>query len=588
MIPQNGRPTRQQIVQVESIPAPVGGLNARDSYAAMPPTDAVIMDNLFPSPSNIACRNGSVAWVNTFSSPVNTLACYSPPNGTRQLFAATGGAVYDVTIKGSNNPAGFSGAASDWWQHTNFSAGGGQYLVMVNGIDPMIVYNGQGWQVVGNGSGPGIIGGTSASNVATITTSTPHKLSSGNVVTLTGCVPAAYNVSNAVITVTSPTSFTYTAASPPGGPLTTLGYFSYAPSITGVLTNTFINVNVFQARLYFIVKNSMQVYFLPLMSIGGAATMLDLSSQASLGGYLVSMATWTIETTSGITEMACFITSEGEVIVYQGSDPTYASSWYKVGSFRVGRPTGYRCTCKIGSDVMIVGADGLVPLSKAMLTDRSQSEIALTDKIKNLINSDIQTYAGYMGWQPILHPFGNKVYLNVPSPDGSYQYVMNTINGSWCRFTGLNANCWEVVGDNIFFAGSFGVYQGDTGDSDNGNPIYCEAIQAPNYFGTHSEKQFTMARPILSSNGPITPAFQINTDYNFSTPTNQNNYVTAQFTPWGSPWYSPWSAVNQIYKSWLSTNSIGYSGAPAIAFSVNGAYVTWQATDVAFTPGGVI
>jgi hypothetical protein len=32
-----------------SVPAPVGGLNSRDSIDAMPPTDALIMSNFFPT-----------------------------------------------------------------------------------------------------------------------------------------------------------------------------------------------------------------------------------------------------------------------------------------------------------------------------------------------------------------------------------------------------------------------------------------------------------------------------------------------------------------------------------------------------------
>ena len=42
-----------------SIPAPVGGLNARDSLAEMPPTDAVKMDNWDANTTNISLRLGA-------------------------------------------------------------------------------------------------------------------------------------------------------------------------------------------------------------------------------------------------------------------------------------------------------------------------------------------------------------------------------------------------------------------------------------------------------------------------------------------------------------------------------------------------
>ena len=580
------RPTRQQTAQIKSVPAPVGGLNAHDAVAEMPPTDAVVMDNFFPGPSVVAVRNGNALQQVGLPGQVKTLACYSPPNGQRKLFAAVGGGIYDVTISGGALTQVFSGTTTDWWQFTNFGAGGGQYLVMVNGQDAMLLFNGTGWEAIGNGTGATITSGSAVGTTVTITTAAAHLLASGDTVTVIGATPAAYNVSGVTITVTGPTTFTYAAASAPGGAMTTIGTYTYAPFITGADPTTFIGVNNFQGRLFFIQKNTMRAWYLPLLSIGGAAQLLDLSSQTLLGGSLIAMATWTLETTAGTVEMACFLTSEGEVITYQGNDPSYASSWYRVGSFRVGRPIGYRCCMKIGSDVAVITADGLVPLSKALLTDRSQRSVAITDKIVNLINSDVQAYAQMKGWQPILYPIGNKVILNVPATTGTYQYVMNTLNGSWCRFTSWAANCWEVMGDALYYGSAGAVYQADVGQSDSGAPINVVCIQAPNYFGSELQKQFTMARPVLTSNGAIQPAFQINPDYNFTAPVNVESYVTAIFTPWGSPWGSAWSPVNEIYRNWLSVGSIGYVGSPAIAFACQGASVTWQSTDVAFTIGG--
>ena len=44
--------------RVASIPAPVGGWNARDSLANMAPTDAVVLENMFPNVSNVVLRGG--------------------------------------------------------------------------------------------------------------------------------------------------------------------------------------------------------------------------------------------------------------------------------------------------------------------------------------------------------------------------------------------------------------------------------------------------------------------------------------------------------------------------------------------------
>ena len=59
--------------QVASIPAPVGGLNDRDSIASMPATDAVILENWWLNPSKLVTRSGSVSWATGFASAVETL-----------------------------------------------------------------------------------------------------------------------------------------------------------------------------------------------------------------------------------------------------------------------------------------------------------------------------------------------------------------------------------------------------------------------------------------------------------------------------------------------------------------------------------
>jgi len=65
---------------------------------------------------------------------------------------------------------------------------------------------------------------TYITTTATLTTSTAHGLTTGNVVTITGATPAAYN-GTFVITVTGTTTFTYTMASNPGANATVVGSY---------------------------------------------------------------------------------------------------------------------------------------------------------------------------------------------------------------------------------------------------------------------------------------------------------------------------------------------------------------------------
>ena len=74
--------------RVESLPAPIGGWNARDSIANMDPTDAVTMINMFPTVSSISMRGGYKKFATGLDGKVQTLMTYNAGNNTK-MFAAT-------------------------------------------------------------------------------------------------------------------------------------------------------------------------------------------------------------------------------------------------------------------------------------------------------------------------------------------------------------------------------------------------------------------------------------------------------------------------------------------------------------------
>jgi hypothetical protein len=61
------------------------------------------------------------------------------------------------------------------------------------------------------------------------------------------------------------------------------------PAITGVTAADLIYVAQWKSRLWFVEKNSKRAWYLPVNSIGGAATQLDLGPQFKMGGYLVGI-----------------------------------------------------------------------------------------------------------------------------------------------------------------------------------------------------------------------------------------------------------------------------------------------------------
>lgn len=131
--------------KTQTVPAPVRGLNFRDSLAAMKPTDALILDNLICRPSYVEIRKGWQEHVSGFSADVETLVPYAANSGATQLFAAAGDSIYDATSPGAVGAAVATGFTSAYWSYTVASNIGGNSLIMVNGLDAGQLYNGTAW-----------------------------------------------------------------------------------------------------------------------------------------------------------------------------------------------------------------------------------------------------------------------------------------------------------------------------------------------------------------------------------------------------------------------------------------------------------
>lgn len=362
--------------------------------------------------------------------------------------------------------------------------------------------------------------------------------------------------------------------------------------ITGVDTATCIFICLFKRRLWLIKKNTSSVYYLPVDSIAGAASQLDFGSIFQRGGQLMAMADWSIDAGIGIDDYAAFISDQGEVAIYKGSDPTSATTWALVGTFLVGAPIGRRCVAPLAGDVMLISKDGLIPLSKALMSSRVSTQIALTDKIQNTVSTSTSLYGSSFGWQVIAALGENMVLLNVPVSVGyQEQYVMNTITGAWCRFTGWPANCFELYGDEVYFGGNGSTYKAWQAYNDFDNNINAEALQAFSYFGNRGMlKEFTLAQPLIAINNSTGFRFGINTDFDMTPPIGVPTFVASTSAQWGvDKWGTgKWGGQPVIQKAWQTVNGIGYCGALHILAATSTGQIEWSATTFAFKPAGVL
>jgi hypothetical protein len=431
---------------------------------------------------------------------------------------------------------------------------------------------------------------TFASTLATLTTATAHGLSTGDRVTITGATANNYN-GTYVITVTSTTTFTYTMVSAPAANATVVGTYN----VLTVDSSTFINVNLFKNRLYFTEKDQLTCWYLDVNAIAGEASPLYFGGIARNGGFLQAMGTWTLDAGQGADDYAVFVTSMGEIIVYNGTDPDVAETWLLKGVWQLGQTFSRRCFFKWAGDLLLLTQDGLVPLAASLQSSRLDPRINLTDKIYYAVSQAATQFYDLFGWQINYYASENMLILSIPTTVGMEQYVMHTITKSWARFTNIEAYCWEVSGDADMHFGGDG-YVGKFYDTfaDDGNNINATAQQAFSYFDSPGQlKRFTLIRPIIqTSNGLPSVLVGIRTDFDTSPLVNQIafNPNTESVGVWDTGIWDDctWYGGLITTKIWQGVTGIGFTGSVNMNVASNGIEFHWASTDYVMERGGVV
>jgi len=237
-----------------TFPAPVGGWNARDSLAAMDAKDAVYLVNWEPFTTDVRIRKGNSPHSSGMIGQVETLMVYSGPTSNKLFSATNTGRVYNTTT------------VDDY-----LTTEAGEYLLTEddnqlivessnNSLDLSGLSNGR-WQYI-------------------------------NITTAGGSYLEAVNGADKAIIYDGTTWHRDGDGSP--------------YDITGVDSAACVQINSHKGRTWLIENNSLKTWYLAVGALGGAATAFDLTSVAQMGGYVVAMATWTIDAGYGMDDMAVF------------------------------------------------------------------------------------------------------------------------------------------------------------------------------------------------------------------------------------------------------------------------------------------
>lgn len=364
---------------------------------------------------------------------------------------------------------------------------------------------------------------------------------------------------------------------------------------SGLTVSKLVHVFVHQRRLFFIEDDTLNFWYLDVDAVTGTLAKFNLAPLCQLGGELVAGGSWTVDGGAGLDDVAVFVTSQGEAIVYRGTDPSDSDFWALVGVFRLGRPIGRRCLIKLAGDLIIITEDGFFPVSRALANSRAKVSTAISDKIRGAVWDAAKSYGTNFGWEAVHYPRGNKVLFNIPvvANDTTHQYVMNTTTSAWSRYTGLGiANCFALLNERLYFGGNTYVGKADDGTSDNGALINTKCLPAFNHFGSPGrKKRFTQMLPLMENISTVNMAVKVNVDFKVSEPTVATSVVGTANPLWDvNPWdVTPWGGTEAVTNGlWQGGGDIGFYGAMYLKTRTSNAQAALIAINYQYEEGGMM
>lgn len=337
-------------------------------------------------------------------------------------------------------------------------------------------------------------------------------------------------------------------------------------SITGTsgAATSFINVTAHKKRLWFVASGSTDLWYLATEAITGAAAKFPLGAVFRKGGYVMGMGTFSVDSGDGVDDLFVVESSEGELAVYQGTDPASSNTWQLVGVYPHGDPMGRRSLFQVGGDLLIIAEQGILPMSQAIKIDKAVAgEKSITKKIRQAYVDAVKRARDLPGWEIVTSPHHNMALCNVPAAGSkpTQQFAYNTITGAWALFTGLNAFCWAEFDGKLYYGSEGNVLRAEYGPNDNGVPIPCAMLPAFSHLKSPGRLKEVKDFRYYISTDLLDTSYEVAVAVDYQEPSSTSgagavasgDYFTWDVSSWDDEtWYS-----ERMLQEWTGAANIG-------------------------------
>jgi hypothetical protein len=296
-----------------------------------------------------------------------------------------------------------------------------------------------------------------------------------------------------------------------------------------------------------------------------------------------------------VDDLLVAVSSAGDVLVYEGTDPASPSTFDLKGDWSIGAlPAGRRIATDFGGDLLVLSLLGVVSLTKLVAgsTGAATPDQYATYKIHALFHQYAQTLRSMRGWSIRLHPDDNVLLVNTPPTGGKYEQLASSLTTqSWSVFQGLPLLSSELWRGKLYIGTPDGRVCLVTGGEDDGSPVEWSGQTAFQPGAQPTRMKLEMIQPLIIASGPQ-PGIEVSARYDFDTsavkvtpPSPDESVLSlwdtahwdAAYWPGADLPYSPWRGAfgNGRY---MSLAFRGRSSDRAILVGFN----------VRFTSGGIL
>jgi hypothetical protein len=381
--------------KVSRLPAPVGGIDTRQSLGEMNPNNCIYTFNLQPYEYGMRVRRGYQEWQTGIEENVNsTLGVHtimpfdavSTDPAKNRVFAATNEGIWDVTAyDGTPSQVVVFGDQTE-------EAGYGTFTHYVDQAERDVMFYADSLN--------GLYSYDSATDLWT------------NTGILTGIAEADVNF-----------------------------------------------VMSHKNNVWFGVTGSTIGYYLPILASSGTVTPQYFGDKFQHGGALQGLFSWSIDGGDGLDDILVAVSKAGDVVVYTGSGPDSDTWGMKGIYFIGEIPNSSRFGTEQGGELYLLSAYGVTSLNDLLQGVDSaslQADITGTSmayRIAGLIREKMKRTISMRGWGLALVPSEGGVLITSPTPDSDapIQYYYNRATKGWGMWRDVPMECFAEAGDAVFF-----------------------------------------------------------------------------------------------------------------------------------------